>query len=75
MYYRLMEHDVLLDFKNRDSKTENFFKKSKMFWLLVVSAITTCVQFGHVQMQKIYYAYNAEGKQAAGREFVALAVI
>lgn len=73
MYYRLMEHGVLLDFKNRDSKTEKFWL-SKMFWLLAVGAITSFVQFGHVELKKIYYAGMMQEKEAAAHEVVALAV-
>ena len=70
----MMEHGALLDFKNRDSKTECFFFKSKFFWLLVVGGITSFVQFGHVEMKKVYYAGMTQGKEAAAHEVVALAV-
>ena len=71
VYYRLMEHGVLLDFKNRDSKTENDFKKSKMLWVLIVGAITTIVQFGNDQIQKFYYA---DWNMQKGSAFATLAV-
>ena len=69
VYYRLMEHGVLLDFKTRE-KTDKLYK-SHMDWLLLIGGITTFVQFGNVGISEAYYA---QGYRATAAELFTLLV-